>query len=158
VWQTARTLPGVRAEEELETFVSRFAPQMQGHIRECRAKLQSRLPHATQLVWDNYNFLVISFGPTRRPSDAIFSLAANRRGVSLCFLQGALELSDPTGILRGSGKAIRNIALDGPDDLDRADVDALIDAAIDLAPTPMATADDPELVVRSVSKKQRPRR
>jgi hypothetical protein len=41
------------------------------------------------------------------------------RGVNLFFLQRGPELPDPTSILRGSGKVVRNIALSSPDDLDR---------------------------------------
>jgi hypothetical protein len=77
---------------------------MQSRIRGCRDKLQARFPRAVQLAYDNYNFLVIGFGPTRRPSDAIVSLAAHRRGVNLCFLQRCAELPDPTSILRERGE------------------------------------------------------
>jgi hypothetical protein len=145
-------------EAEIDGFIAKFAPEMQARIRGCRDKLQARFPKAVQLVYDNYNFFVIGFGPTRRPSDAIFSLAAHRRGVNLCFLQHGPELSDPTSILRGNGKVVRNIALGSADDLDRPDVGALIRAALQVAATPMEHAEGPETIVRSVSAKQRPRR
>jgi hypothetical protein len=148
----------VTAESELAGFIAKFAPEMQSRIRGCRAKMQARLPAAVQLVYDNYNFLVIGFGPTRRASDAILSLAAHSRGVNLCFLQHGPELPDPTSILRGSGKVVRNVALDSPDDLDRPDVSALIDGALRLAATPMEVSDGAELIIKSVSAKQRPRR
>jgi hypothetical protein len=148
----------VTAEAELETFIAKFAPEMQIRIRACRQKLQERFPHAVQLVYDNYNFFVIGFGPTRRPSDAILSLAAHRRGLNLCFLQRAPELPDPTSILRGTGTVARNVPLEEPDDLDRPDIVALVDAALQLAAIPMESATGPELVIRSVAAKQRPRR
>jgi hypothetical protein len=75
----------VTAESELAEFIAKFAPEMQCRIRGCRAKLAARFPDAVQMVYDNYNFLVIGFGPTHHPSDAIFSLAAYARGVNLCF-------------------------------------------------------------------------
>ena len=96
-------------------------------------------------------------GPTRRASDAILSLAAHARGVNLCFLQRGPELPDPTSILRGSGKVVRTVALDSPDDLDRP-VGALIEVALGLATTPMDASDNGDLVIKSVSAKQRPRR
>lgn len=148
----------VEAESELEGFVAKFAPEMQARIRGCRAKLQARFPSAVELVYDNYNFLVIGFGPTRRPSDAILSLAAHRRGINLCFLQRAPELPDPTGLLRGNGKVVRNLPLCSPDDLDRQEIAALIDAALKLAAVPMDAAEGSKLIIRSVSAKQRPRR
>jgi hypothetical protein len=146
------------AEAELESFIAKFAPEMRTRIRACRQKLQERFPRSIQLVYDNYNFFVIGFGPTPRPSDAIFSLAASRSGINLCFLQHGPELPDPTAILRGSGSVTRNVRLDAPDDLDRPDVTALIDAALRLAAVPMETATGPELIIRSVAAKQRPRR
>jgi hypothetical protein len=148
----------VTAESELAGFVEKFAPDMQSWIRSCRTKMQTRFPDAVEMVYDNYNFLVIGFGPTSRPSEAIFSLAAHARGVTLCFLQRGPELPDPTSILRGSGKLVRNIKLSSPDDLDSPDVDALIGAALELAAIPLSASGGHELIIKSISAKQRPRR
>jgi hypothetical protein len=153
----AASVRNVTAESELAGFLAKFTPEMQERIRACRAKLQARFPDAVELVYDNYNFLVIGLGPTRRPSDAVFSLAAHRRGVNLCFLQRGPELPDPNSILRGSGKVVRSVVLDSADDLDQPEVSALIDAALGLAATPMDVAEGPELIIQSVSAKQRPR-
>src|SRR3954470_4300392 len=112
-------------EAELATCIARFSPEMQARIRACRAKMRARLPDAVELVYDNYNFLVIGFGPTSRASDAILSLAAHARGVNLCFLQRGPELPDPSSVLRGTGKVARNVPLGEPADLDRPDVSAL---------------------------------
>src|SRR4051794_2501064 len=103
------------AEAQLAGFVAKFSPQMQDRIRVCRAKLRTRFPDAIELVYDNYNFLVIGYGPTGRASDAIVSLAAYARGVNLCFLQHGPELPDRDGILRGSGKIARSVSLRSPD-------------------------------------------
>ena len=146
------------AEARLAGFVAKFSPPMQEQIRACRAKLRARLPNAFELVYDNYNFLVIGYGPTRRASDAIVSLAAYARGVNLCFLQRGPELPDPGAILRGNGKVVRNVALASANDLDRPDVAALIDAALGLARTPLESSSGAELIIKSVSAKQRPRR
>ena len=148
----------LEAERALAGFVEKFAPEMQRRIRASRERLAARFPDAVQLVYDNYNFLVIGFGPTQRPSEAVVSLAAHRRGVNLCFLQRAPELPDPTSILRGTGSVVRNVALAEPEDLDRSDVAALLDAQAALAVVPMAESEGPLLVIRSVSAKQRPRR
>jgi hypothetical protein len=148
----------VTAESELTGFIAKFAPQIQDQIRACRAKMHNRFPDAVQIVYDNYNYLVIGFGPTRRPSNAIFSLAAHARGVNLCFLQQGPRLPDPTRILQGNGKVVRNVALHTPEDLDRPDVQDLINTALQLAAVPMAAATGPEVIIKSVSARQRPRR
>ena len=78
--------------------------------------------------------------------------------MNLCFLQRGSDLPDPTSILRGNGKVVRNVALDSPDDLDRPEVNSLIDVALMFAATPMNASDGPELIIKSVSARQRPRR
>ena len=110
-----------------------------------------------ELVYDNYNFFVIGYGPDERPSHAIFSLAAQAKGVSLCFLHGA-GLPDPKKLLRGSGRVVRNIRLESTATLDRPEVRALIDAALERASTPIERGTAHRLIIRSVSAKQRPRR
>src|SRR3954454_21493473 len=131
---------------------------MAGVIRGCRARMEALFPDAVQMVYDNYNFLVIGFGQTTRPSDALMSLAAHRRGVNLCFLQRGPELPDPEHLLRGSGTVVRTVALQAPEDLARPAVWALIDAASGLATVPLTASDGAQLIIKSVSAKQRPRR
>ena len=118
------------AETQLAEFVARFSPEVQDRIRDCRSKVEARFPTAVQLIYDNYNFLVISFGPTDRPSDVVLSLAAYASGLNLNFLQRGPELPDPASILRGSGKVVRNVRLDAQEDLDRPEVIALIDRGL----------------------------
>jgi hypothetical protein len=148
----------VTAETELRSFIAKFTPAMQEQIRACRSRMTARLPGAVQQVYDNYNFLVIGFGPNARTSDAVFSLAADRNRVNLCFLQRAPELADPAGLLRGSGRVVRTLRLSGPDDLGRPEVEALIAGALALARVPISESQEPALVIKSISANQRPRR
>jgi hypothetical protein len=144
-------------ERQLTGFIAKFAPEVAALIRAARRRMRARLPRAIELVYDNYNFFVIGFGPTERPSDAIFSIAAQAKGVSLCFLQGA-GLPDPKRVLRGSGNIVRNVRLETAATLDRPEIQALIAAALDRAKTPMNPKGAHRLIIRSVSAKQRPRR
>ena len=52
------------AEERLRGFIAKFEPGHQAVIRAVRKVLRKRFPTATELVYDNYNFFVIGFGPT----------------------------------------------------------------------------------------------
>jgi hypothetical protein len=36
-----------------------------------RSAVRKRFPTANELVWDNYNFFVIGYSPTERPTDSI---------------------------------------------------------------------------------------
>ena len=145
------------AEKQLARFIARFEPEKQTLIRAARRALRKRLPTANELVWDNYNFFVIGYSATERPSDSVASLAAASNGVGLSFYRGA-TLPDPHGILQGSGAQNRFIRLESAKVLARSEVEALIAAAIEQAKTPFAGRGRGALIIRSVSKKQRPRR
>jgi hypothetical protein len=114
-------------------------------------------PALRELVFDNYNFFVIGFSPTERPSDTVVSLAAASNGVGLSFYRGA-SLRDPHGILLGSGVQNRFIRLPSASVLAQPEVEALIEAAVARTRVPFAPRGRGQLIIRSVSKKQRPRR
>ena len=145
------------AERQLKGFVDKFDPRHQTLIRAVRKVLRRRFPTAYELVYDNYNFFVIGYGPTERPSDAIVSVAAAANGVGLCFLQGA-KLKDPKRILKGSGNQTRFLRLESADVLAEPAVDALLTAAVLQAKAPFRDTGRGKLIIRSISKKQRPRR
>lgn len=145
------------AESSLKTFLAKFTPKHQTLIREVRKALRKRLPTANELVWDNYNFFVIGYSPTERPSDSVVSLAAAANGVGLSFYRGA-SLPDPHKILLGSGKQNRFIRLESAQKLARPEVDELIAAAVKQNKVPFPSTGGRKLILRSVSKKQRPRR
>jgi hypothetical protein len=144
------------AERQLRAFIGKFGPAHQRLIRRARRSLRRRFPTAYELVYDNYNFFVIGYSPTERPSDAILSLTAAANGIGLCFMHGA-TLRDPRKILLGSGRQTRFIRLESADALARPDVDALIAAATAQAQTPLRPTGAGRVIIRSVSARQRPR-
>jgi hypothetical protein len=151
------TSPRADAERRLKTFIAKFEPAHQRLIRSARTILRRRLPTAHELVYDNYNFFVIGYGPTERPSDSILSIAAAANGVGLCFIQGA-KLDDPHNFLQGSGKQTRFLRLETAGVLDRPHVRSLISAAVAASRAPFPESGRGNLIIRSVSAKQRPRR
>lgn len=148
--------PPATPEAQLRSFIAKFDRANQALIRAARRILRKRLPTATELVYDNYNFFVIGYSPTARPSDSVLSIAAGANGVGLCFIQGA-QLADPKKLLQGSGNQTRFIRLESAAVLERPAVKALIAGALADA-DPMPPAGRGKLIIRSVSAKQRPRR
>jgi uncharacterized protein DUF1801 len=144
-------------EARLEQFIEKFEPNQQTLIRAIRRKLRKRFPTGTELAYDNYNFFVIGYSPTERPSDSVVSIAAAANGVGLCFINGA-RLPDPQKVLVGSGKQTRFIRLPSAAVLDRPEVKSLLAAAVADLKTPFPSRGRGKLVIRSVSSKQRPRR
>jgi hypothetical protein len=78
--------------------------------------------------------------------------------VSLCFIQNGPELPDPQHLLKGSGNVVRHIKLESARDLDKPAIRALVKAALALSDVPFKPRQRSRLVIRSISKKQRPRR
>ena len=144
-------------EKQLQSFIAKFAPEDQRLIRAVRSAVQKRFRTANELVYDNYNFFVIGYSPTERPSDAIVSIASRANGVGLCFIHGA-KLPDPAKLLSGSGNQTRFIRLESAAVLARPEVEALIAAAIARSKIPLPESGRRKLIIRSISAKQRPRR
>src|SRR5215831_12429855 len=103
--------------QQLTACLSKYTPEVRRVARSALAKMRKRVPGGVEFVYDNYNALVIGFGPTEQPSDAILSLALYPRYVTLFFLFGA-ELIDRDNLLRGSGARVRSIRLERAATLD----------------------------------------
>ncbi len=145
-------------ETQLAGFIAKYTPEIGAQAEAALAKMRARLPGAVQMVYDNYNALVIGFGPTERASEAILSIAVMPRWVDLCFLQNASSLPDPEKLLQGSGNIARHIVLKDASDLDKPAVEALIACALERAAKPLDGTGPGRLVIKSISAKQRPRR
>ena len=143
---------------QLEAFVSKYSPEVAAEGRAALAKLRRRVPGAVELVYDNFNWLVVGFGPSERASEAVLSLVFTPRWITLCFLQNGPKLPDPHRLLRGSGTRVRNVRLSSAKDLDDPRVVALIDTALARASSPIVPKPRGRLVIRSISAKQRSRR
>ena len=144
-------------EQQLATFLAKYSPEIASAAETIRAKMRKLYPTALELVYDNYNALVIGYGATERASDAIFSIALYPRWVTLFFLHG-VGLSDPQKILKGGGSVVRQIRLDSIAMLDDPAVRALMKEAVSRAAVPFDPKGTHRLILRAVSAKQRPRR
>jgi hypothetical protein len=147
----------VTAKAELLGFIARFSPRIARLARSALTVMRERLPGAYELVYDNAYALVVGFGPTERPSEAVFSIVIHPRKVSLCFLWG-VYLRDPDGLLAGSGRQVRHIRLENAATLDKPAVRALIAAAIEATGNKFEGTRPGCIIIRAISKNRRPRR
>src|SRR5580704_3685086 len=162
VKQASADFSQAEAQTQLDSFLAKYDPEIETVARRALGRMRKLMPGAIEMVYDNYNWLVIGFSPTERPSEAIFSIVLPAGRVTLCFLQGA-GLPDPTKRLVGSGNVVRNIRLYNigePDAkvLDQPEVRDLINVALNRARVPMPAKGRRKLIIRSISAKQRPRR
>jgi hypothetical protein len=114
-------------------------------------------PTAIELVYDNYNALVIGFSPSERPSEAIFSIALYPKWISLFFLQAG-GLPDPDKLLQGSGSVARHVVLPSADMLHFPALRALMREAEARAKAPFNPKESRRVIIRAIAAKQRPRR
>lgn len=147
------------AETEFETMLDAFEPAIATLARASISRLRDILPPSRELVYDNYNALVIGFSPTEKTGHAVFSVAVYPRNVNLFFLQATRMPgfeSEPR--LVGDGSLVRRITIQSPRDFDDPEVRRLIDLAVDCARAPFSSEGTRSFVIRSVSAKPRPRR
>jgi hypothetical protein len=145
--------------KQLAGFLAKFSPAIAKDARAALARVRALMPaSAVQLVYDNWNGLVIGFGPNSRPSDAIVSLIVAPDHLTLCFINDGPSLPDPDRLLKGSGHVVRHVRLASPRDLDRAPIKAIVTAAIAQSDVPFARGGRSTLIIQSISPKQRPRR
>jgi hypothetical protein len=143
-------------KQQLDFFLGKFTPEIAALAKSVLAKMRKRLPGSNEFVYDNYYTLAIGFGPTERPSDAVFSIAVFPRWAILYFLHGA-ALPDPEGRLKGSGKVGRHVRIQDAAVLDDPVVRDLMDAALAIADPPLDPKQKGKILIRAVAEKQRSR-
>ena len=141
----------------MASFIARYTPEIASRAEAILEKMRDWYPTALELVYDNYNALVVGFGPSEFASEAIFSIVLYPRWVSLFFLQ-ARGIPDPEKWLQGSGSVARHILLPSPSVLDEPAVRSLMKAAEARAVAALDPRGKHRVVIKSISAKQRPRR
>ena len=145
------------AQQQLDGLLKKYSPEMEKLGRAAIAYLRKRLPGAFCLVYDNYNALAVGFGPEAKASTLPISIALYPRWATLFLMFGA-TLDDPEGLLEGKGPRIRSVRLDGLGMLKSEAIDTLVAAAVVQAGWKLDPKAKGELIMQSVSAKQRPRR
>jgi hypothetical protein len=153
----ARPKLAANPKRQPDSFLAKYDPAIVACARRVLVKLRKRLPGAVEMVYDNYNGLVIGFGPNDRASLAILSIVLFPRWVSLCFLQGA-GLPDLQRRLQGEGRVVRHLRLEDSSVLDDPYVQSLMNLALHRAKVPLDPKNRRQLIIKSISAKQRPRK
>src|SRR5262245_17513308 len=145
------------ADSQLDAFLNKYSSDIRDLACTALERLRRLIPGAVEMVYDNYNALVIGFGPTERPSEAVISIALYPRWINLFFLNG-IELTDPNKILKGNGKFVRHVVLTDASVLEQPEVVKLIRESTRLAEPPFRKTNPRRLIIKSISAKQRPRK
>jgi hypothetical protein len=151
-------MPPDTPARQLAAFMAKYTPSIAKEGRAALARMRKLVPGAVEMVYDNWNGLVVGFGPTERASEAIVSILMLPNHVTLCFIQDAPALPDPHRLLKGGGNVVRHLRLGSARDLEKPAVRDLVKAAVARSEVPFAPRRARKLVIKSISKKQRPRR
>lgn len=144
------------ARQSLDAFLDKYSAQIACDGRALLDRLQDRIPGASILVYDNYNALAIGFASSDRASTVVLSIALYPQWINLFFMRG-VELGDPHGLLRGEGSRVRHIPRVTADSLDDPRIEALITDALAIADPPIDPSAQGSMIIKSISKRQRPR-
>jgi hypothetical protein len=151
----------VNAETQLASFFAKYEPAVAKLGKALRAKLRDRLPGLSEVVYvyDSQDSLVISYSPTESGPDGVCAIGLYPRCVKLFFGQGArLSKSDPNKLLQGRGKTVRHVVLNAVADFDRAEIEALMAAALKLAKLRLDGSAKGSVIIKAEAQKQRARR
>ena len=149
------------AETQLASYFAKYEPAMAKLGKALRAKLRARLPGLFEIVYvyESQNALVISYSPTEHGYEGLCSIALYPDRVNLYFAQGALlSKSDPNELLQGRGKTVRHVVLNEVADFDRAEIEALMAAALKLAKVRLDAGAKGSVIIKAEAQKQRARR
>jgi hypothetical protein len=149
------------AETQLANFFAKYEPAMAKLGKALRAKLRARLPGLFEIVYvyESQDALVISYSPTENGYEGLCAIALYPREVKLSFGQGALlSKSDPNKLLQGRGKTVRHVVLNAVADFDRAEIEALIAAALQLAKLRPDASAKSSVIIKAEAQKRRARR
>lgn len=149
------------AETQLASFFAKYEPAIATLGKALRAKLRARLPGLFEIVYvyESQDALVISYSPTEHGYGGVCSIALYPDRVKLHFGQGArLSKSDPGKLLQGGGKTVRHVVLGSVADFDRAEIEALIAAALKLAKVRPEAGAKGSVIIKAEEQKQRARR
>jgi hypothetical protein len=114
----------------LSEFLAQYEPPVQQIVRLARRRILDVIPGLQEFV--DPASKIVAYGASPKYRDLLCAVAPYRAYANLIFSRG-IDLPDPHGLLRGSGKRARHVALRAAEDLTRPGLTELLQAAAELA-------------------------
>src|SRR5262249_42941460 len=146
------------AETQLASYFAKYEPAMVKLGKALRAKLRARLPGLFEIVYvyENQNALVIAYSPTENGYEGLCALSLYPDSAKLSFTQGPLlSNADPKKLLQGRGKSARYVVLNAVADFERAEIEALMAAALKLAKVRLDPSAKGSVIIKAEAQKKR---
>ena len=110
-----------------DEVIASAPPEIQSLARAARALLADVMPGITEVPWARQKIAGYGVGP-KKMSQHYCYIAPFKRHLNFGFMYGA-HLPDPQNLLEGSGANLRHIKIRRADDLEKAGLRELIEAA-----------------------------
>jgi hypothetical protein len=112
---------------DIEAFLASYPAEVTDLAHAARRLLAGALPGAEETLDQSARVIGFSYGPGYKGT--VCALILSKTGVKIGLFRGS-ELPDPKGLLRGSGKVHRHVALETPADLKQPGLKPLLKAAL----------------------------
>lgn len=109
-------MPTKESKADFDKLLSRYSPDIRATSKMMRAFVLKAFPDAfekTYWGWSN-----TWYGFSDKSEDMVFSINPIKSYVQLYFIRGT-ELSDPDGLLEGTGKKLRHVNIKSAAELNR---------------------------------------
>jgi len=126
-----------KPSREVLDLLAECAPAVAGIALALRKLVLAEVPEAEEVLYSVYAQVIVFQIPGRKRG-AFCYVAAYAKHVNLGFYRGA-RLPDPHRALKGTGKQMRHIRFDSPDDLRHSYLSSYIHSALELIGPPAAT-------------------
>lgn len=123
-------MPTKESKADFDLLLTKYGDEVRTLAVKTRRLVLDILPDADEKTywgWSN-----TWYGTSDKNADAIFTISPQKAYVSLYFLRGT-ELSDPDGLLEGSGKKLRHVKIRDAADLKTVSLRKLMKSALRLA-------------------------
>jgi hypothetical protein len=114
-------------QKDIENFLASYPPQVTELAHAARVMLAGALPGAEETLDKTARVIGFGYGPGYK--GVVCALILSKTGVKIGLFRGS-ELPDPKGLLRGSGKVHRHVALETIADLKQPGLKPLLKAAL----------------------------
>jgi hypothetical protein len=148
----------MKPAKELLKFLNPYPAEVQDVTLWLRDFVWKQLPDSNELIYDNYNALVVAFGLSDKATDVYCGIAVYAKYVNFGLLRGS-EVPDPGKILNGTGSLYRKITIKEKKDFPEAGIKKLLKTAYKNAQVRLKVKQtlSGEIMVKSIStKKKRP--
>jgi hypothetical protein len=112
---------------DIEAFLASYPAEVTDLAHAARRLLAGALPGAEETLDQSARVIGFSYGPGYKGT--VCALILSKTGVKIGLFRGS-ELPDPKGLLRGSGKVHRHVALETLADLKQPGLKPLLKAAL----------------------------